>query len=79
MIFVHVHLHIVAVLNEISDQILINSNRDRYMTVVRSTASGDCITDSDDRISVVFGQNVRTGCMLRYAPPLFLNGKVIIL
>ncbi|KAK7099321.1 tectonic-3-like [Littorina saxatilis] len=47
------------------DVILINPNRDRYMTVVRASATGDCVTDSDSRMSVVFGQSVRTGCVLR--------------
>ncbi|KAL8568149.1 hypothetical protein ACOMHN_027672 [Nucella lapillus] len=63
---------LAGVLNETSSggdtksyQIFLGSNRERYMTVVRASASGDCFTDSDSRMSVAFGHNVRTGCLLR--------------
>ncbi|XP_076450784.1 tectonic-3-like [Babylonia areolata] len=49
----------------VSYQIFLSSSRDQYMTVVRASATGDCFTDSDSRMPVLFGQNVRTGCMLR--------------
>lgn len=37
----------------------------RELTVVASTATGDCSTDATNRIPILFGENIRTGCMLR--------------
>ncbi|XP_033120280.1 tectonic-1-like isoform X2 [Anneissia japonica] len=44
----------------------ISLSEDRYnrMTVVTSTAGGMCASDSDSRIPVVFGEDIRSGCLI---------------
>ncbi|XP_076471694.1 tectonic-3-like [Babylonia areolata] len=42
----------------------LNADRQRYMTLVRSLPTGACTPGADDRVSVLFGQDVRTGCLL---------------
>ncbi|XP_033753081.1 tectonic-3-like [Pecten maximus] len=36
------------------------------LTLVKSTGSGDCATGSANRIQVNFGEDVRTGCLIRF-------------
>ncbi|KAL8606864.1 hypothetical protein ACOMHN_036502 [Nucella lapillus] len=47
------------------DRIEVNEDRGRYMTLVRSSRSGDCVTAAEDRSSLLFGRDVQTGCRLR--------------
>ncbi|XP_071964939.1 tectonic-1-like [Antedon mediterranea] len=44
----------------------ISLSEDRYnrMTVVTATASGTCVSDPDSRIPVVFGEDIRSGCLI---------------
>lgn len=36
------------------------------LTLVKSTGSGDCATGSANRLQVNFGEDVRTGCLIRF-------------
>ncbi|XP_067655088.1 tectonic-3-like [Haliotis asinina] len=62
-----------GVLNETLDtegnvvqEILLNSNRDEWLTLVRASANGNCITDnSRDRVSVRFKDDARSGCFIQ--------------
>ncbi|XP_022109472.1 tectonic-1-like [Acanthaster planci] len=42
----------------------LSSNRDSWLTVVKSTADGSCETNPDNRTPVNFGEDLRTGCMI---------------
>ncbi|XP_046380204.2 tectonic-3-like [Haliotis rufescens] len=61
-----------GVLNEtdaegnVVQEILLNSNRDEWLTMVRGSANGNCITDSSQgRVSVQFKDDVRSGCFIQ--------------
>ncbi|XP_006814551.1 tectonic-1 [Saccoglossus kowalevskii] len=51
-------------LGETRYSIILDSNRDNWLTMVSPTADGNCITDADSRTSVTFGLDMRTGCNL---------------
>ncbi|XP_038053223.1 tectonic-1-like [Patiria miniata] len=42
----------------------LSSDRNNWLTVVKSTADGTCETNPDSRIPVNFGEDLRTGCMV---------------
>ena len=35
------------------------------LSVVKSSATGTCLTDIDNRVQVNFGQEIRSGCLIR--------------
>ena len=43
------------------------NDRNNWLTIVKGTADGTCGTDADSRTSVTFGEDVRSGCIIRYA------------
>ncbi|XP_013398178.1 tectonic-1 [Lingula anatina] len=45
--------------------IALPTDRNSYLTLVTSTATGDCEMDSSKRVPVNFGENMRTGCLIR--------------
>ncbi|XP_046547301.1 tectonic-3-like [Haliotis rubra] len=50
----------------LEQEILLNSNRDEWLTLVRASANGNCITDtSRDRVSVQFKDDARSGCFIQ--------------
>lgn len=36
------------------------------LTLIKSSQTGSCVTDAGNRVQVNFGENVRTGCLLRF-------------
>lgn len=48
-----------------SSVIELSGDRNRYLTVISPRADGTCVSDSTLRASVRFGENLRTGCLLR--------------
>ncbi|KAJ8048063.1 Tectonic-1 [Holothuria leucospilota] len=44
--------------------ISLRDDRNNWLTVVKSSSDGTCLTDADSRIPVVFGMDMRTGCIV---------------
>lgn len=49
----------------VGDYIRLNGDRQQYLSMVVASADGDCLTDSLNRQSIVFGEGFRSGCTLR--------------
>ncbi|XP_041367058.1 tectonic-3-like [Gigantopelta aegis] len=48
-------------------RIVLNENRDQWLTAVRASVSGNCITNGQQgRISITFGQDIRSGCFIPF-------------
>ncbi|ESO97470.1 hypothetical protein LOTGIDRAFT_231625 [Lottia gigantea] len=47
----------------VQQEIMLNSNRDQWLTIQSNTGVGDCLPSN--RLSVVFGEDVRSGCFLQ--------------
>lgn len=45
--------------------IALRDDRSNWLTVVKSTVDGTCLTDADSRIPITFGEDIRTGCFIR--------------
>ena len=35
------------------------------LTIIKSSINGDCVTDLDKRIPVMFGEDLRSGCNMK--------------
>ncbi|XP_035681133.1 tectonic-3-like [Branchiostoma floridae] len=44
--------------------IVVSSDRNSWLSMLSSSADGSCVTSSTDRASVVFGEDMRSGCLL---------------
>ena len=53
-----------------------DSNTYNRLTIVISSATGECITDPSRRTPVTFGENMRSGCKIRWAQSR--NKKVLL-
>ena len=49
----------------IEDYIDLNGDRFKYLTMVTASSDGDCVSDSLLRESVLFGEDMRAGCLWR--------------
>nr|XP_054757577.1 tectonic-1-like [Lytechinus pictus] len=49
----------------IKQAISIGTDPDSWLTVVRSSADGTCVNDTDSRLPITFGENLRSGCTIR--------------
>lgn len=45
--------------------VALSGDSEQYLTMVTGSASGDCITDSLNRRQVLFGENFRSGCLIK--------------
>lgn len=45
--------------------ITLNGNNNQYLTMVTASATGDCVTDSLNRRKILFGENFRSGCVVK--------------
>ena len=43
----------------------LDSNRDNWLTIVTSQPNGRCSNDTDQRVSVTFDDDMRSGCYIR--------------
>ncbi|XP_072015474.1 tectonic-3-like [Amphiura filiformis] len=49
----------------IKKSIELGNDRNNWLTIVKGTADGTCVTDADSRTPVTFGEDVRSGCTIR--------------
>ncbi|XP_072165001.1 tectonic-1-like [Diadema setosum] len=57
--------NLVQLDGSILEAISLSSDPTNWLTVVRSSADGSCLTDTDSRIPVTFGENLRSGCTIQ--------------
>lgn len=61
------------------NDITLNEDRFQYLTLVRPNADGTCGTDANSpRLPVLFGENVRSGCLLEITDDVVQNGCDIL-
>ena len=46
-------------------RVRLGSDRNNWLTIVKGTADGTCVTDADSRTPVTYGEDVRSGCTIR--------------
>ncbi|XP_030837337.1 tectonic-1 [Strongylocentrotus purpuratus] len=49
----------------IKQAISVGADPDSWLTVVRSSGDGTCVNDSDSRLPITFGENLRSGCTIQ--------------
>ncbi|KAI0210093.1 Tectonic-3 [Lamellibrachia satsuma] len=56
----------------------LHKDRSKWLTLVSSTISGDCMTTPDHRVPVTFGEEMRAGCKVRVTLNNMTNNCVFI-
>ncbi|KAE8635237.1 hypothetical protein XENTR_v10002558 [Xenopus tropicalis] len=73
-----VGLPVIAGFKEPQSGIIQNTNRFAQLTILRSSAGQNCLTEEGNRAAVLFGYNMVSGCKLQYPVPCQVAATAIL-